>query len=297
MKRANLDSRIREQIDSCRPGSEDTDQPELAALADLLEQDSRVRDVLSRSQQLDEAVGEAFREVPVPAGLAARLLTAVGASEDLLEQSEATSSADSISDQAVESLAADSAPDADVERSSGDHEPARKRGSTRRRLLIAASSAAAMLVVAVYAAVVLNQTDGPTSASQIAELAISWVDAAQQEDWEPAEDAPAKKFPLAAEIEVESGQAAITQWQYLSTRFGKAATYDLTPPGKGFVYQFAIRTSEDFSAPQLLPSSPQQNTQGMCIGVAYRQGMLYVLVVEGDERRYSRFIKKRHPVI
>lgn len=281
MKRPNLDPKIRELMDACRPGSDDVSEPEMTALADLLEQDPEARDTFSRSQQLDRSMGEAFQNVKAPHGLAARLLAAVGAETER------------------------SAPTGDLSPASDENVPRRERGDSahrprhisRRRLFAVAGSIAATVVIAVYAAVVLNKSEGPVEARTVAEKAIAWVVDIQQGDWISRDKTPLDAYPLANEINLPSASQAVTQWQFVRTVFGKAAAYDLTPAGKGFVYQFAIRTDEEFSAPQLLPPAPHQNTQGMCVGVAYRNGVLYVLVVEGDPQRYEEFIRERLPVI
>src|SRR5688572_10680083 len=66
-------SRYREQIDACRPGSDDLALPALAELAGAVESDRALADVFARSQRFDRAVSAAMHDVPLPAGLLERL--------------------------------------------------------------------------------------------------------------------------------------------------------------------------------------------------------------------------------
>ena len=63
-----------DEIEACRPGSRDVDDPQMSQLADALIHDPAVRQRYEAAQRLDGRLGEAFRAVPVPAGLADRLL-------------------------------------------------------------------------------------------------------------------------------------------------------------------------------------------------------------------------------
>jgi len=67
---------IREQIDACRVGSADLSLPDLAELARAVEREPAVAEELRRSQRFDASVGKALRDLPVPAGLAERILAA-----------------------------------------------------------------------------------------------------------------------------------------------------------------------------------------------------------------------------
>src|SRR5262245_49923672 len=66
--------RIREQVDACRPDSQDLNDPELRDAADAIECDERARRLFESSQRLDSKVRRAMRDVEVPNGLEQRLL-------------------------------------------------------------------------------------------------------------------------------------------------------------------------------------------------------------------------------
>src|SRR5688572_2368552 len=65
---------LREQIDACRPGSDDLSLPGLAELAQAAQEDRAVAEELDRSQRFDRAVLSALHDVPVPGDLCERLL-------------------------------------------------------------------------------------------------------------------------------------------------------------------------------------------------------------------------------
>ena len=73
------DPRILEALEACRPGSEDIRDPVMEPLARQLGVFPELAALYERLQQTDRAIAEVFREVPVPAGLAARVLTQMAA--------------------------------------------------------------------------------------------------------------------------------------------------------------------------------------------------------------------------
>jgi len=75
----SLSRQLREQIDACRPGKDDLALPALAELAAALPDDASLGEELARSQKFDSAVTAALTDLPVPQGLAERLLAAAAA--------------------------------------------------------------------------------------------------------------------------------------------------------------------------------------------------------------------------
>lgn len=295
MSKPELNPEIRELMDACRPNSEDAAESEMAALRELLDRDPYVREVFSRSEHLDRSIGEAFRDVQTPPGLAARLLAAVGAEDEPGEH--IVSDGEPVEESFADEQLNTSNEPAEKVSHAGSAVRNRNHRTSRRRWIALAGTLAASLVVVVYAAIVLNQPRSRIPHSTVADKATAWVDKAQQGDWESAEQPPTDSHPLASSVTVGGESPSINQWQFIETEYGEAAVYDLSPPGKRSVYLFSIRSGEQFSAPQLIPSRPARSTQGVCIGVASRDGILHVLVVEGDERRYSQFVREPLPVI
>src|SRR5206468_10251735 len=69
-----------------------------------------------------------------------------------------------------------------------------------------------------------------------------------------------------------------------------AVAYDLNTAGGPRAMLFVVRNAE-IDADTAPPVSPQSSTGGMMIGCWQSQGLVYVLVVEGDERSYKSLLK------
>jgi len=78
--RPTPDPRLLEAIEACRPGSDETSDPEMVLLAAELARHPELDRLYRRVQKIDRAIGDAFRDVPVPSGLADRLLARLGVS-------------------------------------------------------------------------------------------------------------------------------------------------------------------------------------------------------------------------
>lgn len=75
-----MDSReIRELLSACRPDRSDLTAEQLRAVDEALEQDEVLREQWAASQEWDAQLHSAFMNVPVPGGLADRLLAAASA--------------------------------------------------------------------------------------------------------------------------------------------------------------------------------------------------------------------------
>src|SRR5688572_16217343 len=79
----NANQPFREQIDACRPGSDDLSLPALVGLAAAVDRDRGVAEELSRSQRFDRAVSTAMHDLPLPAGLLERLEARLAAGDSL----------------------------------------------------------------------------------------------------------------------------------------------------------------------------------------------------------------------
>jgi hypothetical protein len=176
-----LSPRHREQIDSCRPGSDDLSLPELADLAVAIEQDRAVSDELERSQRFDRAVAAAMHDVSVPGGLLEGLLVALD---------EASAAPSRVLDTAPEEDAAapKSLPTAAATVPTG-------RASRRRWLQTAGGLAAALALVALIAVTLWPRPLPEVSQEQLASRADVWMkQVAQENGWQTVSSMPAD-FP------------------------------------------------------------------------------------------------------
>jgi hypothetical protein len=271
---------IQQQIELCRPGSDDLHDPDLANLARAVHGDDAVRARYESVQKLDAAIRSAFHDVPVPADLEQRLLANVGAS---------------VRNSAAASPGAEHG---EIPATRPAQAPVSSGGMSRRQLLrwaaITGSVAAALLVVGgVWAIVRALLPEPPQSLDALIQIALRWTDESRLHSWER----DLTQAPLQAGYPLDSALRAPPQrWQRFVVEGETVVAYDLSPPGQPLAAQFTLRTTRPHSVPSVLSSTPLSNTGGFCIGACQRDGVLYVLVIEGDASRYRQFVRAQLPV-
>jgi hypothetical protein len=268
---------IRELIDACRPGSDDLGLPEAEELADRIAQDDAVASWRARTERFDRAIAEAFGVVNVPAGLEARLLAA--ASERRPQ------AADPLSP-----VAAD-----------GPQPAATQPARGRRHWLLAGSVAAACLL-ALAAGTLRWWRPRPTiDRATVADAADRWLDELlrSEQPWrsdldhaalvryEPSDAllaSPAAWRPFAASVRRGADSLSLDRSGVVYEIPGKN-------PGQLRTLLFVLRTTAQVDAASIAPQTPTRVTGGWSIGVWREGDVLYVLAVEGDQRRYKSLVK------
>jgi hypothetical protein len=287
-----LDSKLMEAIDACRPDSRDVDQPELASLAAALSHDPQVRAVYDAIQQSDGRLTSAMHDVPVPTGLADRILDRLAAT---VVSSDATATSGTAAAIAVEAkvpvISGEPKMPSSIEADSAS------RSSRRRVVAVGLGLAACLLLAAGLGVLVGRQPDHSQLA--VTEKAVGWYEQLG-DGWQPVDKAP-KGFSLPKGI-----GGTLRGWQWLAKGVAKSGVvYDLgqNPPGqvlpgqqvrgaqKGAVLFVIKATRTDL--PSSAPRTPQSTTAGFAIGAWQSGGLMYVLVVRGNEHDYQRLL---HPV-
>jgi hypothetical protein len=256
---------LREALDACRPDGDELRQPDMAPLAEILATDPHWQAVQQRSQRWDTALGRAFRDVPVPSDLAARLQAATAAAEPALS----TPAAGEISPAASRAESATA--------------PA---GWLRQRRIWAGAAVALAAAAAWLVWLGTQPAPLPQLTDDFAREVIGWTDQVPGSTWN--QDLAAAAYPLDRAI-----LAATGGWTSLATPYHRQTlVYDLTPPGRGFAYAFCIpkrgRASDLPSVP-----TPFSDTGGIAIGAWQSQDVVYVLAVRGSRSRYQSFINSR----
>jgi hypothetical protein len=270
------DQEIQQAIDACRPGSDDLQRPEMAALAAAIRCDPDVRRRYDCSQQFDASVREAFRDVPVPAGLADRLLAAVEPSLG----------------QATEELQAPVTPRSlghDVRKDAEDVSrwPHRRR---RRILSIVAGGLTAAAALAGFLLLVpYFGAAEPRPDDRLPGEILAWADAVVRQGWnEDLQTAQSLRRPLDRAV-----RANPQRWCSITTAYdSQTIVYDVAPRGADmalvFCMQCPVRSSR---LPDMPPWNAFSATGGLTLGVWRRGDMVYVLVVRGGPRRYRELIE------
>ena len=263
-----MDKRIREGIEACRPGSDDLLDPQLADVAQAIGQDADARAAEDRVQKWDVAIASALEQVPVPAGLAERLLARLQtAVENTNPDAPALLAESATAAQQVPGVGED-AVDAPL-----------RRSIWQRRHWAGASLAAIAAAVLVIAAGYWMQVDSDLPLDQ---LAARWHEELTN-DWHPAERAPSD-FPVGESLRVPP-----TRWQWIGQFTPtRVVAYELVQgQTKAMLYVARMTRSGLRSTP---PSSPQMDTAGRAIGYWRSGENVYVLVVP-DVRNYRAFVR------
>lgn len=264
---------IKEAIDACRPGADDASLPEMSQLADSLRNDDRVRGWYDHTQQSDVAIGRAFRDVPIPEGLAARLAASV--------QKEGEGSHEGSSSLVDE--AAREQDDLNAAASVAVPASRRKRWSG---VAIVGISLAVVLLMCFFlfrpASRDIVIKDLPREVNEWIEEAPDWT------DWNAdLAEAPVDDYPRDARF-----RASPRRWRVAGTRYdSRTIVYDISRPGDGFAYVFCIHTKgRAVPLPTVPPSNPRWTTGGVAIGAWQRNGMTYIVAVQGGKQRYREFV-------
>jgi hypothetical protein len=275
-----MDKKTLEMIDACRPQAPaDLEQPEVAPLRETLEHDAEAREAYDRLSRVDAALREAVRDVPVPNGLADRLLAALRADEagsGRLPVSVEPALRERPSAEGVRSVAA-AVPGR-----------ARTRGDKWKDALTVVVVLSLMLGLGAW-----QWWNKPSALS--AEDVAGWIDAAQPElervTWHDARQAPADRSMDVPSTRL-SGLAR-GQWAACKIDGKEAFAYRWTrSQTELYVIRCATRARDFERRP---PPYPQIDTGGRCVGVWADGGLLYVLVVRGPRpiERYSELVGQR----
>ena len=259
------DPRFLEAIEVCRPGSDDLSDPELAFVAARMAADPALRAIYDRLQRLDAKVSDAFRDVPLPDGLAGRILDRLAVAAP---------------DRAT--------PDEDVPLVQAPPPSASAKPQpriSRRWLLAGAGSLAA--AAAVLVAVVLFPQPTVHDKVEILDFAMDYFEAdgpRRVEGDRVADVPPPDDYPISGVL-----QNSQTRWRRVSDFLDRrGVAYDLARPGAAGATLYVVRCPAPGlpAAPPLRPSFTRNRSTA-----AWQQGaLLYVLVVEGGPRRYQSFL-------
>jgi hypothetical protein len=261
--RSNQEQQIREAMEACRPGHDDVEAPEIAHLAAEMVASHDLEERFARLQQTDEVLADAIRDVPVPEGLADRLLAALPAAAKPVASPDRQGVGESVVVPASNS--------------------ARRRA--RPWWFAVAGVVAAMVLVAV--SVWQSGRSSPWTASTVLEEAISRYSNENQDSGRlMSEASPPWGLPLSSAVRSSAG----TRWRQIAGFLDrKGVAYDLTSVRGSRATLFVVNRTIA-GLPDEPPSRPSPGT-GNCTAAAWQQGsLLYVLVVQGDSSAYAEFL-------
>ncbi|HUG67348.1 MAG TPA: hypothetical protein VMM76_06335 [Pirellulaceae bacterium] len=262
-----------ELIDACRPSQEDIDRPEFSELAKELSQDSDLRRVFARSQEVDLAIQKVFQDVTPPPGFAERLLESI----DKLETSPAVAEAEPRVETAQRTT-----PEARLfEKAELPVEPCVEpaRRSSRRSLAIMAGIASLSAIAATIAIwLAMPQPITTPTDHAIAEIVDQWNTDLNEANWQTAVNIPSEEFPTGQYLKLSRED----RWQWVSKR--RTVCYDLviTPRKNGEIVRLFVNKP---TSPVSLPATPPDgypSPLGWHVGAWQANGRVYYLAVYAE---------------
>ncbi len=259
-------------MDCCRPDQADLDAVEMSALNEALARDAEARARWREVCRWDARLRSAMRDVPVPEGLADRLL-------------DAASQRDQRGRNGAEGPAAgDAAPELATTTSSGRF----RRRPIQRWTAVAAGLCTVAAAVAIV--VWFGPWQNELTSRQVARLArTTWMSELDREAWQTSRP-PLAKYPLDPSLRFAS-----IRWQrFRALDDPHAVAYQAAlPPDRAAAYLLVVRTRRSSRLPTTPPMVPQSTTEGLCIGTWQSRGLLYVLTVPGNQLKYRRAINSQ----
>jgi hypothetical protein len=255
----------REQIDACRPGSDDLALPALASLATALESDRALAEEMARSQRFDQSVAAAMHDLPVPAGLAERLLAKLSAAGlDEIDVEEA----------ANEKVALATPP-----------------RPISRRVALGGVLATSLLVLIALAIQFRPEPSRRITAEELSSFATQWSADVNNPagSWQKLKAGETVKGFVPPTAVLQPAKS----WQSLKTTLGETAVaYDVSPRLGRRAVLFVVRTKHVYPV-QSLPYSHLTNMSGSVSAAAWQsKGFLYVLVIDKEGQRLDDFLEK-----
>jgi hypothetical protein len=236
--------------------SADLNEPEMADLRRLLEEEPEVATSLGRIQQLDAHLQQAMDDVPVPTGLADRLLARLADDCVMLSSSDTAAEPTPLNEHFSKPV-------------------------SRRRLLTWGAALAASLLVA--SGIWHSMKPTPFTAAAIETLADDWRNELG-ENW--------NSLPLPNSIAIPDVLRGLARdWQRLKLEGAPAVAIRLGEDAKNRTTLFIIDRQLDPPAPDSPPSNPQWTTGGWSIAFWQHRRQLNVLMVEGGAAEYKRLVR------
>ncbi len=271
---------FREAIDACRPARFDPTGgdwrlPEVAPLADEIARNPQWSAVRSRVAKFDTAIAAAVDQVPVPVGLADRLLVRLQRGAE--ENSGTTAHAAEVQTEAAETIAYAAA----------RPEERRRRLLRRRWWLSGAAAALAALCVAGWW---WMRPAATLDYDQLLASAKEFDQTNEFGEWKSVRKSPPQSW-YALPNAIASRTAM--EWQKVSNFLRRAGVaYKLTAPN-GAAGTLYVVPLDGIGGLGSAPGGPQQ-TGGVAASAWTDGTRLYVLVVRGNERDYWGFLSPRN---
>lgn len=265
------DPRLWEALESCRPGHDDLAEPEMASLAREVEASPELAGLHRRLQRLDAAMADAFRDVPVPSGLEARILARL--------ESDSSRVHSSLPEVVPATCTPAALPEADAARPL----------PSRRRWFLAVGGLAAVAAAVLLVALGVFQEPAVLAKSEALNGAIQFYLTDPHAGGRPLADA-APEHPFSPSLaSVVARRFSEIRWRPIEGFLNRrAVAFDVVGP-QGIVATLYATDCPVDGLPSEVPQRPMLSTGETSVSAWQEGGLLYVLVVEGGIPAYERF--------
>ena len=289
----NENKSIQTQLDSCRPGHPDWLAEEMRELRVWLEANEENREIADSFENFDSQMRNALDDVPVPTGLADQLKSNLSLSNG---RSSANSRFATEACEDFENFLSGSNAICDEEPSDEVQlESESQKAFTKRALIVAGSFAglAALLLISLSLLGVFSAGGKRIAADDLGRSAIQWCAELQDQsdEWQSDLDAATRKRTSDLNVLARSWRA------FAVNEFDRGANvFDHSPNGgNGRVWVFSIKTKNRV---RLSQTTFEQiySIDGFIVGAKQNGDQLYVVVVEGNKRRFYQMLKQRNEI-
>jgi hypothetical protein len=260
-------------LDACRSGSDDLNQPELRCAAEIVANEARANEIRVRLLHIDAALIRTMHSVDVPAGMEGRLVARLQEAAGQAATSDAVTA--HVPGPAVRPF--DVAPVS----------PSRRDRAISRRQWIAWSAGLAAAAASLATLIVLQLPKELASDDLLA--ADRWHEAlAKSGEWQPLEPDHLESHLLPDEL-----RHWPSRYRDASNTVGRRAmAYDLSLRDGPRATLFVIHQATWVQAPASAPQRPQSSTLGYSIAYWQRGDTIYVVAIESDRTdEYQQLVR------
>jgi len=254
-KHRSWDRRVVMAIEACRPGSDDASDPALGRLAACLDADPDLEDLGQRLQKLDATIAGAIQDVSVPFGLKGRLLAKLNAAGE-------------------------------AARSVSPRRPVLVPRHVQLGRLAWVPSLAGMAAAAVILVVgFLYQQSTQYSPATVMERGVELFNRDLRQPGPQWRDGLVPRYPFSGSVRMCSD----VRWRPVEGLLdapGLAYRMDVN----GLVAVLYVLARPVAGLPAAPPLRPARSTADCSTSAWQENGLMYVLVVQGDWRAYQLFL-------
>ncbi len=265
-----------EAMEACRPQSDDLSDSGLAFLAGQLAADPDLSERFQRLQRVDAAIAAACGDVPVPEGLADRIMAR------LAEEGASADASASVDQRTLEAQP----PQAPMAEATGRRRPV-------RRWLMAVGGIATVAAGLVAALWIWGPEPPALTSSQVCKLAIEFI---EDDSEEPGELLRASRAPEAYPVsrDLDLSRFPEVRWRRVRDFLGRdGVAYDITAPGRPRVTLYVVECTVPDLRNLLPPPKSSYSTGNWSVFAWQTNGLLYVLVAEDGSRTYEQLLRPR----